>query len=62
MHGALEKGYSAGGSVIIIVSSDLGELCSWFTRCNGFNCIIIIITSTSDLQPSTAIANQLPGQ
>ena len=24
--------------------------------------IIIIITSTSDLQPSTAIANQLPGQ
>ena len=23
--------------------------------------IIIIITSTSDLQPSTAIANQLPG-
>ena len=24
--------------------------------------IIIIITSTSDLQPSIAIANQLPGQ
>ena len=24
--------------------------------------IIIIITSTSDLQPSTATANQLPGQ
>ena len=24
--------------------------------------IIIIMTSTSDLQPSTAIANQLPGQ
>ena len=24
--------------------------------------IIIIITSTSDLQPSTAIANQLPSQ
>ena len=24
--------------------------------------VIIIITSTSDLQPSTAIANQLPGQ
>ena len=24
--------------------------------------IIIIITSTSDLQPSTAIANRLPGQ
>ena len=24
--------------------------------------IIIIITSTSDLQPSTPIANQLPGQ
>ena len=27
-----------------------------------FSIIIIIITSTSDLQPSTAIANQLPGQ
>ena len=24
--------------------------------------VIIIITITSDLQPSTAIANQLPGQ
>ena len=24
--------------------------------------IVIVITSTSDLQPSTAIANQLPGQ
>ena len=24
--------------------------------------VIIIITSTSDLQPSTVIANQLPGQ
>ena len=26
------------------------------------NMIIIIITNTSDLQPSKAIANQLPGQ
>ena len=28
----------------------------------GASIIIIIITSSGDLQPSTAIANQLPGQ
>ena len=28
----------------------------------GYVIIIIIITSTSDLQPSTPPANQLPGQ
>ena len=32
------------------------------TRLKLLFIIIIIITSTSDLQPSTAIANQLPGQ
>ena len=30
--------------------------------CTFLHLIIIIINSTSDLQPSTAIANQLPGQ
>ena len=30
--------------------------------CRSLVLVIIIITSTSDLQPSTAIANQLPGQ
>ena len=33
-----------------------------FVGQEDFNIIIIIITSSSDLQPSTAIANQLPGQ
>ena len=29
---------------------------------NMYVCIIIIITSTSDLQPSTAISNPSPGK
>ena len=33
-----------------------------YSHVNGDIGIIIIITSTCDLQPSTAIANQLPGQ
>ena len=39
--------------------------CHWILKKSASMCnyiIIIIITSTGDLQPSTAIANQLPVQ
>ena len=41
------------------------EFHDFWTDCEIYpflNLVIIIITSTSDLQPSTSIANQLPGQ
>ena len=42
---------------------DISELlCDKNVTCSTAVIIIIIITSTSDLQSSTAVANQLPGQ
>ena len=46
-----------------VLASNGEFCCSWnFDPKNVSVVIIIIITSTSDLQPSTAIAKQLPGQ
>ena len=37
-------------------------ICATFVQNSNYNLVLGCITSTSDLQPSTAIVNQLPGQ